>query len=692
MKSHSFLAFALSLPLTVFAAEPAKPGETIHLDRYTVTAASGITESVANIPQSIELVSPLKSAQIQPIWIGEIMNQLPGVFFANLRGPTDAPAIRMPVSYDNTELYLQDGLPLQSAISHNHGAFANSSALTSFGGIEVLKGPGTALHGSDAFAAVINVMSLAPTDTLSGNVRAAVGSYGATEVRGEVSTGFAGSQAFRVAASYAREDSWRDTTGWDRAQTIARHRWKSDTTEINTILTLTDFNSEQGGSQTLAVFNSNPRSDGLAPAVPRDQALNPVKYLRLSSELTHILSPRFTVQITPYYRDIDASFMAVWEAAVVPVISEKTVTAALVSRLYADWSKSSQTVFGFDVDETQLDNLKVQVLPAQVVFGQVYPQGRHYDFTVNYRNLAPYIQHTQRLSETFTLVAGLRYEEATYDYDNHLTSGAHDAFFRPADRTDRFDALNPKLGLTWQLERGQSLFTRYAHGFRIPMAESLYMLNSSQTAFELKPEQIDSYEIGYRGAFGPAVSVTLAAYYMKSRDGLTTGVFTPAGTITANGGVREYRGIEGQLVARLSDEWSLTLAAAVQDSKILRDRPDGTDPRGVNGKTPNSQPSRLANLGLTWTPGFAGRRLTFNYDLQLLGSWWIDDQNTLKTPDVFISGLRARYALDRQWTLTAKVLNLFDRHYAMTAADGGFGPSYRPGNPITVSGGVEFAW
>ncbi len=694
-----FCCSLLALPCAAIAASAAPPTSAVptsappvSLAPLQVTAVSGVAESLARIPMTVELVSPATSSEVQPLWLGEILNRLPGVFFAQFRGPVDAPAIRLPVSADNTVLYLEDNLPLQSPISFTSEAFVFSGALTSFGGIEVLKGPGTALHGSDAFAGVVNVKSLAPTATPTGSLRVAGGSFGAAELRGEISNGFANNQAFRLAGSFAREDGWRNNTGWDRAQALLRHRWSSATTEINTLLLVSDFDSQMAGQLTATVFNANPRSDGLAPAVPRDQARDTRKYLRLSSELTHTFSQGLTAQVTPYLRHIDSNYMNIWQPAIVPVTSEQTDTGGLIARLYADWSERAQTVLGLDTEATRLHATVTQILPTTTVFGSVFPTGKHYDYRVDYLNLAPYLQHTQQLGQDWTLVAGLRYEDARYDYDNRLSSGAHDAFFRPADHTDRFHALNPSLGLTWQFQLGQSLFARYAHGFRIPSAERLYALDSTQTAFTLKPEQIKSYELGYKAALADRVALTASAYLMRSYDGLTTGVGTPAGIITANGGRREYRGVEAQLAVRLTDEWSATLAAAVQDSTIISDQPGGADPRGVNGKTPNSQPSRLANLSLTWTPGFADRRLTVDFETQLLGSWWIDDQNTQKTPEEYISNLRARYALPRGWTLTAKALNLFDRHYATTAANTGFGARFRPGNPLTVTAGVEYAW
>lgn len=681
---------------TLCLSAPARSGDSKPtspvLDTVIVTAASGRAEDVLDVPQTIDVVSGREAAAAQPVWIGEVLNKLPGVYFAQLRGPVDMPAIRLPLSSDNTELYLQDNVALQSPIAFNHAAFAYSGALTSPGGMEVLKGPGTALHGSDAFAAVINVLSLAPTQTTTGAARLATGSYGTHDVRAEFSSRLNDGQAWRAAVSRQQADGWRSQTGWERTQAILRHRWNSDRTDIHTILIATDFDSEMAGTLRLAVFENDPRNDGLDARVPRDQARDRAKYVRLSSEVTHAYTDVFRVQVTPYVRSIDASYMATWEPATVPVTDEKTETLGLISRLYAEWSDKSQSVFGVDVESTRLDEIRTQIVPTTVVFGELYPQGPHYDYTVDYPNLAPYLQHTQQLADAWQLVAGLRYERARYDYRNHLPSGAQDAFYRPADRRDEFTALNPKVGLTWTFTPGQNLFARYAHGFRIPSASGLYALSSSQTEFSLDPEQIDSYEIGYKGSLGERVTLTAAAYLMKSYDGLTTDVGTPAGTVTANGGRREYQGFEMQLGIRLANTISTTLAAALQDSEIVRDRPDGSDPRGVNGKTPSSQSDQLGNLSISWTPTCGAWGFAFDYDLQLLGSRWIDDQNTAKTPDEFISNLRMQARLNRGWSLTAKVLNLFDRKYAATAADSGFGARYRPGDPRSFVAGIEYAF
>ena len=67
-------------------------------------------------------------------------------------------AIRQPLSTQPLYLYLEDGIPTRSTGFFNHNAMYEVNVPQS-GGIEVFKGPGTALYGSDAVGGVINVLT-----------------------------------------------------------------------------------------------------------------------------------------------------------------------------------------------------------------------------------------------------------------------------------------------------------------------------------------------------------------------------------------------------------------------------------------------------------------------------------------------------------------------------------------------------
>jgi outer membrane receptor protein involved in Fe transport len=80
------------------------------------------------------------------------------VYVSQLSGEGHSMAIRQPISTKPLYLYLEDGIPTRATGFFNHNALYEVNIPQS-GGIEVLKGPGTASYGSDAIGGVVNVLT-----------------------------------------------------------------------------------------------------------------------------------------------------------------------------------------------------------------------------------------------------------------------------------------------------------------------------------------------------------------------------------------------------------------------------------------------------------------------------------------------------------------------------------------------------
>lgn len=697
MQKNSFIVAVLA----VFAANgsiaeqdgAAAASEKDRIDEEITVTASGREDELFNLPVTIDTVSGDEAQSDKATWIGETVNRMPGVFFTQLRGPVDAPAIRLPVSYDNVYLYLQDNVPLQSPISFNHAAFSYSGALTSFGGMEILKGPGTALHGSDALAAVVNVKSKKPVFEPETLITIRGGENNLQDYRIDTSRGLTDAHAYRVALSYQQDDGWRESTAWERTQLIARHLYEHNEWEINTNFTWTDFDSQMAGTLSPADLANNPESDGLDPEVDRDLARDMAEYTRLHSEIYRQLNDRIAIQITPYYRVIDAQYMHTWEPETTPVTNTDTTTTGLLSRAYFEWNTNSTTVIGFDVEDTLFEQLTVQSRPTRTVFGTVFPQGTHLNYIVDYLSLAPYIEHTQNLTDKLSLVLGLRHERSNYDYRNNLdasdfTVTEPSPFLLLTEREDEFSEALPKLSLNYRFSDHHNGYFRYAEGFRIPDATNLYVLNPSQAEFELEPEKIQSYEIGYRGWLGETTSLNASIYHMVKEDGIVAGIQTPAGDISANGGEEEYEGLELGFQTQLTSSLQLTVAAAFTDNRVTQKLADGPSP--VDSKTLISSPDPIGNIRLLYESQ-ALMGLAVELEMQHIGSWYLDEANTLKTGAEQIFNLRADYGLDEIWSFNIKVANVFDEDYIQTAEAPVWAPDgiFRPGSPRLISAGLE---
>lgn len=448
------------------------------------------------------------------------------------------------------------------------------------------------------------------------------------------------------------------------------------------------------GTLTPDALVNNPESDGLADEVNRDDARDKAEYFRISSQISKKFSDRVTVQLTSYVRFIDAQYMHTWEPAITPTTKGLTDTLGLLNRVYLTWNESSSTILGLDIESTEFEKTTEQMRPTQVVWGTVYPQGVHLNYEVSYQSLAPYLQHTQALTEKLTMVFGLRYENSEYSFSNNLsesdfTDAEPSPFLILGARDDDFSELLPKASINYAVSDNHSVYARYAKGFRIPDENDLYQLSPSQSEFELDPETIQSFEVGYRAWLNESVSMNAAIYRMIAKGGIVTGVATPAGNISVNGGEEQYQGIELGLQAQLNSAWLLTLAAAVTENTVEQKFSDQASE--LDGKSLVDSPDPIVNLRLQYQPEFLSA-LTTELELQYTGSWYMDEANTTETDAETLFNLRAEYALMDSLHIDLKVQNLFDEDYVLTASAPVWAPEgrFRPGDPRTVSAGLSY--
>ncbi len=144
-----------------------------------------------------------------------------------------------------------------------------------------------------------------------------------------------------------------------------------------------------------------------------------------------------------------------------------------------------------------------------------------------------YVQDEMSLGETFTLIPGLRFD--LYK----LTTYPDALYFRnpgatAADFND--SALSPNIGFVWQMIPELALTGRYARGFRAPLYSEINagFTNLTSPFFRyktlsnpnLKPETSDTFELGLRGRFRQ-FSFNLTGFYNNYDNFIET--FAPAG-------------------------------------------------------------------------------------------------------------------------------------------------------------------
>ena len=142
-----------------------------------VVSASREVERRADGSLTIDALSGSEIRQTRATHPAGLLNRLAGVHVTETSGEGHMMAMRLQVTTAPMYLYLEDGIPTRPTGFFNHNALYEVN-LPQAGGIEVIKGPGNALYGSDAIGGVVNVLTQPAPLAPSLDVTAEGGAYG----------------------------------------------------------------------------------------------------------------------------------------------------------------------------------------------------------------------------------------------------------------------------------------------------------------------------------------------------------------------------------------------------------------------------------------------------------------------------------------------------------------------------------
>jgi len=219
--------FTTSLLTTMAVAQEANEIERIE------TTSSRIQGQITATGYAVSSISEEALSMLSFQHIQESLNYIAGAGVQRGNGQEYLPALRSPVLTGAGAcggiLAAEDGIPLRAA------GFCNINELFEAHGevaerIDVIKGPASALYGSNAIHGVINVIT---PDTTQGTGQLALdyGSYGFHRAKLQQGKDF-GSSGVGIAASLTRDTGYRNDEGVDQEKVSLRHRIEWDSTVI----------------------------------------------------------------------------------------------------------------------------------------------------------------------------------------------------------------------------------------------------------------------------------------------------------------------------------------------------------------------------------------------------------------------------------------------------------------------------
>jgi outer membrane receptor protein involved in Fe transport len=667
-----------------------------------IVSATGEAERLATTPAAVGIVRTEELTSTRPAHPSEIMNRMAGVWVNVTGGEGHTMAIRQPMTTDPVYLYLEDGIPSRSTGFFNHNALYEIN-LPQADGVEVIKGPGTALYGSDAIGGVVNISTRLPSRVPELGLSVEGGAWGFARALGSASGSF-GDNGLRLDANYTRTDGWRDGTSYDRQSVTGR--WDRALTggRLKTVVAFSHIDQNTAGSSAiLAPDFRNAPTVNYTPI-----SFRKVRALRLSSAYER-QSARTLISVTPFARVNSMEMIPNWTLTFDPQVSKtENWSLGLLARVRHDFGAlDARLIVGTDIDYSPGDRFEriigttsyqrtVDSSAAGVTRARVFTAYRDstpiYDYDVTFHGISPYAHFEMSPLPRLRLAVGARFDALGYAYDNRLSDTAAGRWRRPADTSLSYHRLSPKLGATYAFGPGATAFAAFRAGFRAPSEGQVFRQGSAINTVGLKPVKVESYELGLRGRVGH-LSYDLAAYTMTKYDDILSHTLPTGATETVNAGETRHRGVELGLGWEAASD--LVFTANYTYGRHTYERWQPSPSADFSGNEMDVAPRHFGTARVRYTPAVLGGG-DLSAEVVRMGWYFMAPFNTDPIPTARIYAghtllnLRGSWVIGGRTTIFARVMNMTNKRYAERATYTiARGEEYAPGLPRTFYLGIQ---
>jgi outer membrane receptor for ferrienterochelin and colicin len=153
----------------------------IYGDKSTVSIATGSQQSLRRAPAVASVITAEDIAAMGATDLDDVLETVPGMHVSRSAIAYEPLyVIRGVYSSANPQiLMLQNGVPMTTMFTGSRGNIWGGYPLEHVARIEIIRGPGSALYGADAYSGVINIITKAAADTPGTQIGGRVGSFNA---------------------------------------------------------------------------------------------------------------------------------------------------------------------------------------------------------------------------------------------------------------------------------------------------------------------------------------------------------------------------------------------------------------------------------------------------------------------------------------------------------------------------------
>jgi len=455
--------------------------------------------------------------------------------------------------------------------------------------VEVLRGPNAMIFGRGGGGGIVNRVTKRSSGEAYREFALGGDSEGGFRLTGDVDTPLGGGAGLRVNTVYENGESFRRGVELERFGINPTLGATLGDTRID--LAYEFFHDRRTTDRGVPAFNDRPLdgADRLFFGDPEDSFAD-VDVNIGTFAVEHAFSDALTLRNRTQYADYDKAYQNIFpgdlnEAAGTVSLSayrDTTRRQNLITQTDLVWRGRTgglghTLLLGFELGRQDTTNRRLNgffqpadtasvnvtvaspTIDADIVFRPVNTNAARTPANWNETEAsvaAAYVQDQIRISDSFEILAGLRFDRFALDATN-LNNGQR------FNRTD--DLVSPRLGLIARPLPELTLYASYGRSF-LPSAGDQFT-SLDLTGEGLKPERFDNYEIGAKWEPVPGLLATLAVYQLDRTNTRAAGP-TP-GTIVLTGAQRS-RGIEIGLERNVTDRWQVSAGYALQEAEIRR--------------------------------------------------------------------------------------------------------------------------
>ncbi len=677
--SVAIVTVAAALTAAATAAVAAPKNEPSELDDITVSAErrpTAVKDSTATV--SVKSGEALEQKAVtRP---ADLVADEPGVSVGNQPARAGAGNYTIRGIGDNRVLLLEDGVRVPDYPVTQKGPGLYTRDVIDFENlkqVEIVRGPASALHGSDALGGVVSFVTKDPEDFLKLmgkdwylGLKAAYDS--ADKSIAETTTVAGRKGAWSAMLSYTRRDG-------EELQSTSALPVNPQIHQRNDILGKLVYETADIGRirATFELFDKTDHArmlSDLSASVVSSRTNDTTQRARASLDWTRQLdgpfadefaakiywtaidrrernpqdrlsggNPRLRMTTNDYEQSIfggDLQFSAKrdWWGATHDLTWGATASHTATSRLRDRWEYDPATG-----------------VTTRFIGGDTYPNKLFPDTGTT--QMAAFVQDSIRWG-AFRLIPALRFDY--YHLEPH--ADALLAASTPVHAQTEL-ALSPKLGASWDLNDTWRLTAQYARGFRAPPYDNANFAYSNPLyGYEilpngnLKPETSDGFEAGVRAGFADGSSLQLTGFYNLYSDFIDTRLvgFSSGGLMQF-----QYANLSRAVIwgAEAKGEWKVALKWTVKGA-LAYARGEDRD----TGKPLDSVDPLTGTLGVAFAATdewrFEGRMKAAAAKTRVSDDTTVFKPGGWATFDAF-----ATYEVKPRFTVNAGVFNIFDKSY-----------------------------